>query len=83
MGSGFHRRHSRREGDVEGVVPVAGGVQVDGNGAGLVVEGQHVRADHARAHQQQRTGLVGVLTGGELVVEFERLVEATGLDELK
>ena len=64
------------EGDVEAVAPVAGGAEIDGDGARLVVEGPASGADDARADQQQRAGLVGVLSGGELVVEFDGLVES-------
>jgi hypothetical protein len=71
------------EGDVEGVAPAAGGVEVDGDGAGLVVEGDGVSADDAGAEQQERAGLVGVLVSGDLVVEFEWFVEFAGLNELE
>ena len=67
------------QGDVEGVVPAAGGFEIDGDFAGLVVEGEDVGADDAGADEEQGSGLVGVLAGGELVLDVDGLVEGGGL----
>src|ERR1035441_3189770 len=46
--------------DVEEIAPMACGLQVDGNGSGLLVERQQVRPDYARTHQHKRSGVVSV-----------------------
>ena len=61
--------------------PVA--FEVDGIDARLVVEGQSVGADDAGTDQQQRASLMGILVRGDLVVEFEGLVEGGGLSEIE
>ena len=50
-------------------------IQVNGNAAGLVVEGNCVGTHDTRPHQEQCPGLMRVLCGRELVVDFHRLVE--------
>jgi hypothetical protein len=70
-----------RDGDVEAVAPAAGGVEVDGIDAGLVVEGQCMGAYDACTDKQERSGLMGILAGGHLEVELDGLVEGVGLGE--
>src|SRR6266567_4999629 len=74
---------SRREGNVVAVVPAAGGAEVDGESARLVVKRLHEGADDTGADEQERAGLMGILAGGELVVEFQGPVELGWLDKLE
>src|SRR6185503_6123538 len=69
-----------REGNVEAVAPAPGRIQVDGDGARLVVEGHCVGSDDPRTNQKERASLACVLVGRELVMNFNWLVEFGGLD---
>ena len=80
---GFIDDVAGREGDVEAIAPAASGVEVDGIDARLVVEGQDSEPTTRGRTSKKRTGLVGVLVRGQLVVDFDGLVEGGGLDELE